>query len=285
MRVKRFITAIAISLCLASVQGKDTHRLFEELFNFPLRDNPYFIKTVSGIFKENVTIDESSLYKYIDGDGKTCKTMGNLDCGDTPIYCTGYGVIDCLPKCPASAESFNQFMDVMTDKDFNTTYPEISRIYRRIASKSKDSEEKFKEFMALILENCNDYPAELLAIVRFVVGGVGDFGDNVTFVSKDSVSGFGDYSYDYYDEDYDASASTENEIDPADSNDEEKIKEKSIKNFIKENGPLVLEPSSADLSTQTTTVSTTSVEGADTASESNSKDGAVTESSGKLITF
>ena len=57
---------------------------------------------------------------------------------------------------------------------------------------------------------------------------------------------------------------------------------------MKENGPLVLEASSTDSSTQTTTVSTTSIESADTTSESNTKDGSVTEKtskSGKLITF
>ena len=32
--------------------------------------------------------------------GSICNTMGNLNCGEAPILCSGLGVIDCTDPCP-----------------------------------------------------------------------------------------------------------------------------------------------------------------------------------------
>ena len=41
-------------------------------------------------------------YLFLASSGFTCNTMGNLNCGDTPIRCRGLGVIDCTKACPGS---------------------------------------------------------------------------------------------------------------------------------------------------------------------------------------
>lgn len=178
----------------AAVSGIDL-RFYSELIRFPLKSNPFFVKSMSGSMTEGTE----------DKGGKgygSCALIGNLECSVEPS-CLGDGYIDCSGGCPGEERELFEFQSVMDDKEkLKADFPAMSEKMTEHAKNQNGSGDDMKTFLQS-LKACINFSAETQALLSLVDGpGIGGEELDIQKVDEDAVSGFG--SYEYYYEDYES---------------------------------------------------------------------------------
>jgi len=164
---------------------------------FPLKNNPFFAKSMSQRIKEDGIEDK-------DGTGYgSCNSIGNLKCSVEP-NCLGNGYIDCTGGCPGEESEFFEFQSVMKDKaKLKEDYPALSKKMEEGSKNKTAAGDRIIKFLQS-LTACTNFSPATKALLSLVTGGF-NFEDEELDIQKvhdDAISGFGDYEY--YEENQDS---------------------------------------------------------------------------------
>jgi len=169
----RTLTHLVIIFASSSQAGAD---LIGELVSFPLRENPFFVKTIA--LSLNLNTDGILSNKT---ESANCQVLGDLQCENEQMpVCSGLGVIDCTGDCPGTEEEFKNFREVMEDPDFATKYPKITEMAKwQIGKNDKTKTKNTKKMFLESLTKCKTFSEETLMEIQLAQGGM-KFGSDLT---------------------------------------------------------------------------------------------------------
>eukprot|EP00094_Tigriopus_californicus_P000650 TCALIF_00631-PA protein Name:"Protein of unknown function" AED:0.31 eAED:0.31 QI:0/0.25/0/0.44/1/1/9/0/445 len=170
--------------------------LLDEMERNPLSKNPFFATIMGGQFTDNGQegIEPGYSCLPIASSGYFCKMLGNLECSDFSMQCEGRGVIDCTGQCPGDLSVLEDMFQKLESAEFMADYPLMAEMMNKSRqNQDKDSGSALKD----VLVSCGF--TKYLALLDGPAFGEAT-NSSVAAVDEEAVSGFGDYSYEDYED-------------------------------------------------------------------------------------